>query len=77
MEWTDKLEREAMVEVGAVVLASVLLTQLILYKVDQEELEVVAVEVELIYRVQRLQQVATLLVEAAGVGVGPQMASMP
>ncbi len=77
MEWMDKLEMAAMVVAEAGALAPVLLTQLTLYKADREELAVEAAEVELIYQVRRLRQVAILLVEAAEVGVDPQMASMP
>ena len=76
MELTDRLLVVAMVAVAAVALAPALMTSLILYKVDREELAVAAEAEELINLVRRRPKAAILLAEAEVRVVDPLMVPM-
>ena len=77
MELTDRPRVVAMAVAAAAALAPVLMTSLILYKVDREELAEVAEAEELTNLVRRLPKAAILLAEAEVRVVDPLMAPLP
>ena len=76
MELTDRLLVVAMEAEAAAALAPALMTSLILYKVDREELAAAAEAEELINLVRRLPKAAILLAEAEVRVVDPLMVPM-